>query len=397
MNHRIFKTTRRTLRQCYVLILLTLTSACSTTPERNASINSESMNPLNVSGLRFWDDHISKTENYDVLAEIDALIKNKADTDMVNHLALSGGGVNGAFSAGILNAWTEQGTRPDFDVVTGVSTGALVSVFAFLGSEYDEQLKHYYTETTLDEMFKRNSIIQLISRRAIVDTTGFEEKVRNAINTDMIEKIAVEREKGRLLLIATTNLDNEKMAVWDVGRIAELRSAEAQKLVQDIVIASSSIPGAFPAKIINLDSDVGNYDELHVDGGVSRQVFLIPQWMQNRTEVSPFKQTVYVIRNGSLKPRFSEVDNSISSVSARSVSTLTRRQGVGDVEYIYHYSLSHDLDFNLAHIDDDFIDDDLDPLGLEYMNAVFDYGYWHMKSETLWLERPPSLGKEFKL
>ncbi len=397
MGYRVLKT--RKLIQCKycVLISLLLLSACSTAPERNATIDSESMNPLNVSGLRFWDDHISKVENYDVFREIDALINNKTETDVVNHLALSGGGVNGAFSAGILNAWTEQGTRPKFDVVTGVSTGALVSVFAYLGSDYDEDLKHYYTETTIDEMFKRNSILKLVSRKAFVDTSGFEQKVRNAINLDMIEKIAIEREKGRILLISTTNLDNEKMAVWDVGRIAELRSLEAQRLVQDIIIASSSIPGAFPAKLIHLDSEKGSFDELHVDGGVSRQVFLIPQWMHNRVNVSPLKQNVYVIRNGSLKPRFSEVGNSISSVSARSVSTLTRRQGIADVEYIYNYSLNHDFAFNLAHIDHDFFDDDLNPLDLEYMNAVFDYGYEHMKSDTLWQDRPPSLETEFRL
>ncbi|MGF1694499.1 patatin-like phospholipase family protein [Vibrio lamellibrachiae] len=388
------KMIRIIVRRYYSLIFLVLLTACSTAPERNASSDSELINPLNVPGLRFWDEHISDVENYDMHFERESLYRYKADNKEINHLALSGGGVNGAFSAGILNAWTEQGTRPTFDVVTGVSTGAIVSVFAFLGSDYDEDLKHYYTETSMDEMFKRNYLFQLNSRKSIVNTSGFEKKVRSAINKDMMEKIAHERSKGRILIIATTNLDNEKMALWDIGRIAQVGSLDAQVLIQDIVIASSSIPGAFPAKLIQLTSDGIHYDELHVDGGVSRQVFLIPQWMQNSSVISGFSQNVYVIRNGSLKPNFSEVSNSISSVSSRSLATLTRRQGVGDVEYIFRYSQNHEMEFNLAHIDDDFLGSDLDPLELEYMNSVYEYGFDNMINQTLWLQRPPSLDEQ---
>lgn len=144
-----------------------------------------------------------------------------------------------------MNAWTESGTRPEFDVVTGVSTGAIVSIFAFLGSEYDQKLKNYYTRTTADEMFKRNSIFQLPFRNSMVDVSGFEFKVRDAVDTLMVNQLAVERSKGRILLIATTSLDNEKMAIWDVGKIAQLGTLQAQQLIQDIIIASSAVPGLF--------------------------------------------------------------------------------------------------------------------------------------------------------
>lgn len=389
-NSSLIKST--TSRTILVLALL-LIVGCSTLPERNAAEDSHKMNPLEVPGLRFWDEQVVDAHNYDVSQELNTLLENKEETDKVIHIAFSGGGVNGAFSAGILNAWTDTGLRPDFDVVTGVSTGAIVSVFAYLGSDYDTDLKHYYTETAIEDMFKRHSMFRLVGGTSFVDTSGFEHKVRDAITHDLMESLAEERERGRLLLIATTNLDSEKMAIWDIGRIAQVGTPSAQALIQDIIIASSSIPGAFPAKLIPLSYEGQEYDELHVDGGVSRQVFLIPQWMHNSLRSSDHEQVIYVVRNGYLNPQFDEVQSSISTVSARSISTLIRRQGIADVEYIYHYSDRNEFAFQLAHIEDDFDEDGLDPTGLAYMNRLFDYGYLKKSESRLWTDRPPSMNE----
>ncbi|WP_211919167.1 patatin-like phospholipase family protein [Vibrio sp. B1REV9] len=125
-----------------------------------------------------------------------------------------------AFAAGILNAWTDKGDRPDFDVVTGISIGAIVLIFAFLGSNYDDELAKYYTQSSLNEIFKRNSLLKLPFKASIINTEGFENEVRTFVDDTIISKIAAERDKGRILLIATTNLDNEKMSIWDIGRIA---------------------------------------------------------------------------------------------------------------------------------------------------------------------------------
>ena len=237
--------------------LILLISGCSQTSERNISLNSEQLNPLDTPGLRFWDESVISADNYDFNKAIDSLLEHSNKSGKINHLALSGGGFNGAFSAGILNAWSETGTRPEFDVVTGVSTGAIVSMFAFLGSEYDQDLEYYYTRTTAEEMFKRNSILKLPFRNAMVDVSGFEFKVRDAVDDAMVNQLAIERSKGRILLIATTSLDNEKMSIWDIGKIAQLGTPEAQHLIQDIIIASSSVPGLFPATRIVLPYDGG--------------------------------------------------------------------------------------------------------------------------------------------
>lgn len=357
-------------------------------------MESERLNPLGVEGLRYWDGDNENVSNYDILAEVLEFIDDKGANSHIHHLALSGGGVNGAFSAGILNGWSATETRPEFDVVSGISTGAIVSLFAYLGSDYDQQLRRYYTDTAPSEMFKLNSLFRVFSGNSLINTEGFEHKVRAAIDMPMLEQLAVERAKGRLLLIGTTSLDNEKLAIWDIGRIAQVGSAQAQTLIQDIVIASSSIPGAFPAKLISIDDGQQHFDELHVDGGVSRQVFLIPQWLRYDQHSGHLNQTIYVIRNGSLSPRYQVVSNDLKTISSRSLSTLIRNQGIGDVEYIYFYSQHHGLDFQLAHIELDFDAEELDPHHLDYMRSLYDYGYHKALNQQLWLTQPPSIGQQ---
>jgi len=375
-----------------IVIFVLLVSGCAYTPERNVLLNSEQLNPLDTPGLRFWDESVISTDNYDFSHAIESLVEHSNKSGQANHLALSGGGFNGAFSAGVLNAWSESGTRPEFDVVTGVSTGAIVSIFAFLGSEYDQKLKGYYTRTTADEMFKRNSIFQLPFRNSMVDVSGFEFKVRDAVDAIMVNQLAVERSKGRILLIATTSLDNEKMAIWDVGKIAQIGTPQAQQLIQDIIIASSAVPGLFPATRITLPYRGGMVDELHVDGGVSRQVFLIPQGFQKTFVPKNIEKNIYVIRNGFLKPEFEEIENGLTSVSYRALSILIRRQSIGDIEHIYNYSERNQIGFNLAYIDDDFSKDDLSSFSLEYVQKLYDYGYQKTLDSDLWRRNLPDPG-----
>ncbi|WP_394240784.1 patatin-like phospholipase family protein [Vibrio astriarenae] len=373
------------------VIVLLIVSGCTSTPQRNTSELSEGFKPLNIEHARFWDGDNTNLAGYDFLREYETLLLHKPADEPVRYLALSGGGVNGAFAAGILNAWSDTGQRPDFDVISGISTGAIVSVFAYLGESYDEALKSYYTETTLDEMFKRNSFLSMVSRNAIVDVSGFEKKVRDAVDQDMLSALAAERDKGRLLLIGTTNLDYEKLALWDIGRIAKHGSPESMELIQDIIIASSSIPGLFPAKLINVYDGEHQLDELHVDGGVSRQVFFAPQWIRKTIVEEERGQEVYVIRNGRLRPTYRVIDYDLATISARSLSSLTRNQGVGDVDFIYYFCRHNSIDFMLAHIDSDFeyFAEDEEPL--EYMRWLYEYGYSKVINNDAWSDIPPSM------
>ncbi|GDY26837.1 hypothetical protein AHAT_27270 [Agarivorans sp. Toyoura001] len=377
------------------LFSLLLLVACSA-PPRNASQHSELMSPLATSGIRYWDGESKEITGHDLETEYQHILRSRKksraqDQDQVYHLALSGGGINGAFSAGVLNAWTAKGNRPEFDLVTGVSTGAIVSIFAYLGSDYDHILKKYYTQTSLSSLFEVNSYWSLLGGEAVLDTNGFERQVRSYIDADIVSQLAKQRSEGRLLIIGTTNLDNEKLSMWDVGKIAQEGSDQAVELIQNIIIASSSVPGAFPAKSIVIDDGHQRFEELHVDGGVSRQVFLAPQWAYHSDYVNGLPQHVYVIRNGVLKPFYQVVENNLTDISLRSLSTMIRNQGIGDVEHIYHFSQRHNMRFKLAYIDDDFELIKDEAFTKEYMNAVYDYAYQKTMNEGLWQTLPPSL------
>ncbi len=367
---------------------------CSS-PERNAAQESELMYPLATAGLRYWDGESTEITEHNIEQEYQSILDSRARNNGVGsdiyHLALSGGGVNGAFSAGVLNAWTANGDRPEFDLVTGVSTGAIVSVFAYLGSDYDSTLKNYYTETPMSSLFQVKSIWSLLRGEAVLDTAGFEDQVRSYIDADIVKQLAEQRAKGRLLVIGTTNLDNEKMSLWDVGKIAQVGSDEAITLIQNIIIASSSVPGAFPAKSIVIDDGQQRFEELHVDGGVSRQVFLVPQWAYYNLPFERNPQHVFVIRNGLLKPHYQVTNNNLTDIGLRSISTIIRNQGIGDVEHIYHFAQHNQMSFRLAYIDNDFSKISDEAFTKEYMTSLYQYGYQKTRADSLWENVPPSL------
>ncbi|GAB1623173.1 patatin-like phospholipase family protein [Agarivorans albus] len=371
-----------------------MAAGCSS-PERNAAQESELMYPLATAGLRYWDGESTEITEHNIEQEYQSILDSRARNNGVRsdiyHLALSGGGVNGAFSAGVLNAWTANGDRPEFDLVTGVSTGAIVSVFAYLGSDYDSTLKNYYTETPMSSLFQVKSIWSLLRGEAVLDTAGFEDQVRSYIDADIVKQLAEQRAKGRLLVIGTTNLDNEKMSLWDVGKIAQVGSDEAITLIQNIIIASSSVPGAFPAKSIVIDDGQQRFEELHVDGGVSRQVFLVPQWAYYNLPFERNPQHVFVIRNGLLKPHYQVTKNNLTDIGLRSISTIIRNQGIGDVEHIYHFAQHNQMSFRLAYIDNDFSKISDEAFSKEYMTSLYQYGYQKTIADSLWENVPPSL------
>ncbi|WP_040307607.1 patatin-like phospholipase family protein [Agarivorans albus] len=380
-------------RFCLALLLF-MVVGCSS-PERNAAQESELMYPLATAGLRYWDGESTEITEHNIEQEYQSILDSRARNNGVGsdiyHLALSGGGVNGAFSAGVLNAWTANGDRPEFDLVTGVSTGAIVSVFAYLGSDYDSTLKNYYTETPMSSLFQVKSIWSLLRGEAVLDTAGFEDQVRSYIDADIVKQLAEQRAKGRLLVIGTTNLDNEKMSLWDVGKIAQVGSDEAITLIQNIIIASSSVPGAFPAKSIVIDDGQQRFEELHVDGGVSRQVFLVPQWAYYNLPFERNPQHVFVIRNGLLKPHYQVTNNNLTDIGLRSISTIIRNQGIGDVEHIYHFAQHNQMSFRLAYIDNDFSKISDEAFTKEYMTSLYQYGYQKTIADSLWENVPPSL------
>ncbi|HEX6094082.1 MAG TPA: patatin-like phospholipase family protein, partial [Dongiaceae bacterium] len=294
-----------------VLALLVL-QACSL-PERLTAVPKDMEAQAEIPGMpgvRYWQvsDLERLTEeavaSYREQAEAWKAAGNKGPLPPAHFLAISGGGENGAYGAGILNGWTEAGNRPVFNLVTGVSTGALSAPFAFLGSAYDQQLKDVYTTITAKDVLEARGIFAAIWNDAMADNTPLQNLVAKYVNEDMLAEIAAEHKKGRNLLIGTTNLDARRGVIWDIGKIAEYGTPEALLLVRKILVASAAIPGAFPPMMIDVEANGTRYQEMHVDGGASAQVFVYPARL-HVAEISEEagverERHVYVIRNGRL-------------------------------------------------------------------------------------------------
>jgi predicted acylesterase/phospholipase RssA len=193
-----------------------------------------------------------------------------------HYLAISGGGDNGAFGAGLLAGWTESGTRPNFKAVTGISTGALIAPFAFLGAEYDQQLAEVYTTINQRDVFEKRPVLAAIASDGMADTSPLYRLISKYLDDQMIERIGREYDRGRLLLIGTTNLDAGRAVVWNIGAIAKSPNPKAPELIRRILLASASIPAAFPPVMFEVSLDGAAYQELQADGGAMAQTFLYP-------------------------------------------------------------------------------------------------------------------------
>jgi hypothetical protein len=312
-------------------------------------------------------------------------------------LAVSGGGAGGAFGAGLLKGATEAGNRPEFQLVTGISTGALTAPFAFLGPEYDHVLEEIYTTYSTDDLLKKRNAINTFTSDAMYSTKRFEELIARYYDEKVLEALAIEARKGRILNIGTTNLDVERPVIWRITAIAASDHPDRLDLIRKIILASASIPAAFPPVIIEVEANGQSYDELHVDGGTSTQVFLYPAAIDlarvlKRLE-SPAAPRVFVIRNSRLDPSAGIVNRKLLPIAGRSISALIRSQGVGDLYRIFALAERDNLDFNLAYIPATFEDIPDELFDSEWMKKLFALGYEMGKAGYPWAKAPPQYGK----
>lgn len=303
-------------------------------------------------------------------------------------LAISGGGDNGAYGAGLLNGWTASGTRPQFKVVTGISTGALIAPFAFLGPKYDYVLQNVYTNTSQKDIFKKRGLKSLIWGDAMADTAPLAGVIQTYVTREFLDEIATEYGKGRLLLVGTTNLDTLEPVIWNMTKIAASQDARAADLFRSILLASASIPGAFPPVMIDVDLDGQKYQEMHVDGGTMAQVFLYPPTLS--IAGAPARQrSLYIIRNARLDPDWASTERRTMTIAMRAIDSLTMTQGIGDLYRIYATSERDGIDYNLTYIPRTFDTPHKEQFDTAYMRALYDVGVSAAKSGIRWEKYPP--------
>ena len=303
-------------------------------------------------------------------------------------LAISGGGDNGAYGAGFLNGWTAAGTRPEFKAVTGISTGALIAPFAFLGPRYDYVLQRVYTTTSQKDIFKKRGVIKGFFGDGMADSRPLARTINSYVNRELLNAIAAEYAKGRILLVGTANLDSMEPVIWNMTAIAASRDPNALSLFSSVLLASASIPGAFPPVMIDVNADGKHYQEMHVDGGTMAQVFLYPPSV-SVGDAPPRKRALYIIRNARLDADWASTERRTLPIAARAIASLTRTQGVGDLYRIYATAERDGIDFNLTFIPATFNTPHVAEFDTAYMRSLYDVGFNAAKSGYQWQKFPP--------
>jgi predicted acylesterase/phospholipase RssA len=310
-------------------------------------------------------------------------------------LAVSGGGENGAFGAGLLNGWTAAGTRPVFDLVTGVSTGALTAPFAYLGSDWDAPLRSVYTDITPDRVLIRRWLTAAILNDGLADTSPLFETISEYLDEAMRAAIARVYEQGRLLLVASVDLDAQTPVIWNIGAIAASGHPRALDTIRRVLLASAAIPGAFPPVMFDVTVDGRPHQEMHVDGGTFVQAFLYPQSVTRaRREAMAVGRRVpparaWIIRNGRLDAEWAAVDRRAISIAGRAVLTMTQASGYNDVVRMYFVTRQDEVDYNLAFIGSDFTETFTEPFEQRYMRALYAYGFERARRGFAWWKVPP--------
>ncbi|HEY6813898.1 MAG TPA: patatin-like phospholipase family protein [Croceibacterium sp.] len=374
------------------------TAGCSS-PDRLPAVPAASttrataMPPTPIRYLVSRDTSSFAAEAIDLLGKERAWLASQGRTGPLpaaSYLAISGGGDNGAYGAGFLNGWTAAGTRPEFKVVTGVSTGALIAPFAFLGPKYDPVIERVYTTSSQADIFRKRGLLKGVTSDAMADSRPLSELIASYATRELLDAIAAEYAKGRILLVGTANLDSLEPVVWNMTAIAASQDPDALELFRRILLASASIPAAFPPVMIDVTVDGTTYQEMHVDGGTMAQVFFYPPSAdldQLRTVERP--RTLYVIRNARLDPDWASVERRTMTIATRAIASLTRTQGIGDLYRIYATTQRDGIGFNLAFIPPTFDTPHEEEFDTDYMQQLYRVGFDQARAGYDWAKYPP--------
>jgi predicted acylesterase/phospholipase RssA len=301
-------------------------------------------------------------------------------------LVLSSGGEDGAFGAGLLTGLNASGKRPDYSVVTGVSAGSLIAPFAFAGAAYDEALRDAFTKITAADIFEVGA-----TPESFVDTWPLKELLAKEVTPALLADIAAQHRAGRRLFIITTNLDAQRSVIWNMGAIAAHGGDEALNLFRTVLLASTSIPGAFPPVLIDVESNGKHFSEMHVDGGVGGQFFVAPAALMS--VMSDFRlpaTQLYIVVNSGLQPSFEVVQQTTPSILAQSVGMAVQVDTRLMLDRAFVLAKRSNVGFNVASIPPTFNAPSRGPFDPDYMKALFQTGYDLGNSATPFSAEPPA-------
>ena len=319
------------------------------------------------------------------------------------HLALSGGGANGAFGAGFLNGWSTTGKRPVFKIVTGVSTGALMAPFAFLGPSYDRALREFFTTIEARDIFVIGSIgsilLSFLRGDSLADIGPLAALIARHVDGKLLRNIAAAHERGRRLYMATVDLDDQQFVVWNMGLIAASGRPKALELFRKVMLASASIPIAFPPVFFEVEAAGQRYDEMHVDGAVGATVFLHggvfrPALIRDRAGFGAGREDIFVIHNGQLSSDPSPTPRSLRGITARVIDASARAGVVGALFFIYGFAQREQASFQWVTIPQGVEIPGTAGFDPEKMSELYEVGYRAALAGPVWHADPPGLQEQ---
>ncbi len=319
-------------------------------------------------------------------------------------LVLSGGGSAGAFGAGFLSGWTKAGTRPDFKIVTGVSTGSLQATFAFLGPDYDDRLTEQFLTYDTKHIYTERGVVGAVLGDSAYDSAPLKKLLDKCIDDEVLAAVAKKHAAGHRLFVGTSNMDTEEFVIWDMGKIASSNRPDKLKRYRNVLLASCSIPVLFPPVYFEIEVDGKKYYEMHMDGGAQSQLFLRGFMLDLEDALidagisdAKHELSLYIIRNGMAgdEPHRDNVEASSLSIATKMINGVFELSASASMYRVYVLAGRYGVDFNLAAIPDDF-DPDLDPVifDLAQMKRLYDFAFIEAKTGYEWMKVPPGLDKD---
>ncbi len=384
-----------------IIILVLLSFSCAK-PTRNALPKNyaDEAEIAGMPGVRDWGDEHSAMFQEDLVLSMQQYMATKPEgfkygDETFNIMAFSGGGSFGAFATGVLNGWDAAGTRPTFKLVTGISTGSLIAPFAFLGGKYDQKIGQLYTSINTNNIMKKESLWSIATGTPYAaDNAPLAGMIERIIDEEMLQDIAKAHSEGRRLFLGTTNLDAQRLVVWNMGAIASSGHPDALELFRKIMLASAAMPVAFPPSLIEVEAGGSIYDEMHVDGGVSTEVFFygdlfdIDQAHKTLNIEGKPEVRIFIMRSGQLEHQYKEVEMSIFSIAGKAMTGLTSSQAIGDLYRIYTITQRDGIDYNLGSVPADYVSQAKEPFDPDDLKRLYDLGYKMAISGYPWEKYP---------
>ena len=369
-----------------ILVMLIL-AGCASSPERELSQKApmyaalpNGYDPLNPSRLAPMYTAAASGVESNLVRHLERQRRHA-----LNVLSLSGGGQNGAFGAGFLIGWRESGRRPEFDIVTGVSTGALLATHALLGTPADDAiLEEMYTQVTKKNIFENRTLYGLLSGAdSLRDTAPLRSLIAKHITGETLQRVAAAFDDNRLILVGTTNVDYGQTWVWNLSLLAKHGKLD---LYREVLLASASFPIVFPPVEIE--------GHLFVDGA-ARSNLVVPGMAGSKRPKPPLygPGNIYLISNGRLEHPPEALRRALGDVAATTVGVMMDQSMQTALTRSYFGARFLGYTFNMIAIPDD-VEIGRDPLAFDpkQMRAAFDAGRALAKQPDPWSSAPPNVG-----